>query len=354
MSPSLDLDEALQSKSAIIESMEVEISNLRAQLSTESSSSTARDEQVAALEEKLQKSEKAAESALRELTDLKKNLERISERAVKEGSQRSSAETKVRSLEREVEDSKQVIAELQSKCEATDKKVSTLTTLHKETDARSQAKTKERDRFEEEAKELRKRLTAADNQVQSLRQERDRLKGEPSHDIDDEAIDELENDARRKLQSRVRELESEVFDLRRGIWREKRREMDTGPDASDGVSSPTARFDDVDLGAGPIPKRGGPGAGKGQTFSDVLSGGLAALTGGGIGGAAAGQGADEFEEDDMDFDEEAFRRAQEEEARLRVERVKEVKRGLKKWQGWRLDLVESRAAGGGHGEIFEV
>ena len=58
---------------------------------------------------------------------------------------------------------------------------------------------------------------------------------------------------------------------------------------------------------------------------------------------------------DMDFDEDAFRLAQEEEAKKRIERVKEIKRGLKDWEGWRLDLVENRRGGGeGIGEIFEI
>ena len=53
----------------------------------------------------------------------------------------------------------------------------------------------------------------------------------------------------------------------------------------------------------------------------------------------------------------AFRRAQEEDAKKRLERIREVKRGLKNWEGWRLDLVEDRSGGvGGEGigEIFEI
>jgi hypothetical protein len=41
-----------------------------------------------------------------------------------------------------------------------------------------------------------------------------------------------------------------------------------------------------------------------------------------------------------------------------VEWVREVKRKLRDWNGWRLDLVDSRAgvegAGVGMGEIFEI
>jgi hypothetical protein len=66
----------------------------------------------------------------------------------------------------------------------------------------------------------------------------------------------------------------------------------------------------------------------------------------------------EFDDDGDDaFDEHAFARAQqEEEARKMVEHVREVKRGLKQWTGWRLDLVDARRVGGGvgFGEIFDV
>jgi hypothetical protein len=58
------------------------------------------------------------------------------------------------------------------------------------------------------------------------------------------------------------------------------------------------------------------------------------------------------------FDEEAFRLAQEEDAKRRIERVKEVKRGLDQWKGWKLDLVDVRAGGVGAGRecgpVFEV
>lgn len=59
-------------------------------------------------------------------------------------------------------------------------------------------------------------------------------------------------------------------------------------------------------------------------------------------------------DDGADFDEDAFRRAQEEEGRKRIERVREVKRGLKEWEGWRMDLVDVRVGVPGLGEVFDV
>lgn len=333
--------------------MEVDISNLRAQLSKQSSSSTARDEQISALQEKLERSEKAASSFQRELVDLKKNLERISQRAVKEGSERSSAETKLHSLERELEESKKSLDAAQSKCETLEQKISTLTTLCKESDIRSQARMKERDKLEEEVTELRKRLARLTEELQKTKDEKERSKNTVAQGGDDEDIDELEDEAHLRLQLRVRELEGELFELKRGVWKERRRELDGGGQGAnqDAAASPTSRFDDIDLSGAQSPRGGTGAAGKGPSFTDVLTGGLSALTGGSLGGGL-GVGV---EEDDAGFDEEAFRRAQEEEARQRVERVKEAKRNLKQWEGWRLDLVEIRAGGGGgNGEIFDV
>ena len=48
------------------------------------------------------------------------------------------------------------------------------------------------------------------------------------------------------------------------------------------------------------------------------------------------------------FDEEAFRLAQEQEQKNRIERIKEVKRGLEQWRGWRIDIADLRQKGAGH------
>ena len=62
-----------------------------------------------------------------------------------------------------------------------------------------------------------------------------------------------------------------------------------------------------------------------------------------------------MDDDDDDFDESAFRAAQADEALKRVERVKEFKRALKDWAGYRLDITDLRMGGGGGiGEIFDV
>lgn len=331
--------------------MEIEISNLRAQIERITSTSSEK-EQVTALEANLLRSEKAAAIAQRELGDLKKNLERTTEKAVKEGSERTSAETKLRTLERETEESKTHGEELQKKVDALEKKVATLATLHKEHDARSQAQKREREKAEKEATELRARLASIENENLRLIEERERSRKRDAQGIDDEGVDELENEERQRLEKKVRDLEAEVHELRSGVWRERRKELD-GEDSS----SPGTRFTDVDLGGGMSPSRrksvaqGGRG-GLGDFLTSGLTSGYNAITGANV---VAGDGALLEDDEDMDFDEDAFRLAQEAEATKRIERVKEVKRGLKEWNGWRLDLVENRRGGGdGVGEIFEV
>lgn len=346
-SPLSSLQSQLDSKSSTIESMELEISNLRSQLDKSASSTNTHSEQVSALEEKLERAERAAGAAQRELSDVKKSLERASEKAVKEGSERTSNETKIRSLAREAEESKKNAEESMQRIDTLERKLAALTNLHKDSDGRRQAGERERERLEKETSEMRRRLAGLENENLRLREERERTRKREASGADDDGLDELEDEERRRLESKVRSLESEVYELRRGVWREKRRELGTG-DGDDGPASPGSRFDDVDLGGTPSYRRQSMAAPKGPSFQNVLSSGFSALTGGG-----ARDSLETFEGDDA-FDEDAFRLAQEEEARKRVERVREVKRGLKEWEGWRMDIVDVRAGGGGAGEIFDI
>lgn len=329
--------------------MEIEISNLRSRLE-KSASSSPEKEQILALEEKLSRAEKAANTANRELGDIKKNLERTTEKAVKEGSSRISAETKLRTLEQEAEEAKARSEELQKKVEGLEKKVATLGTLHKEHDARFQSQKRSLETAEKESSDLRSRIASYENENLRLKEERDRIRKRDAQGVDDEGVDELENEERERLEKKVRELEAEVHELRRGVWKEKRGM------GSEGATSPGARFTDIDLG-GASPSRRRSIAQGGKGFGDLLTSGFNAITGANAYPHQPSGGDELLDDDDelMDFDEEAFRIAQEEEMKKRLERVKETKRGLKNWEGWRLDLVEGRRGGGeGVGEIFEV
>ncbi|KAI1462713.1 hypothetical protein F4805DRAFT_408996 [Annulohypoxylon moriforme] len=344
--PAGELQAQLTSKSATIETMELEISRLRAQAERQASAGGTDKEQISALEEKLARAEQSAMKAQRELGDLKRNLERTTERAVKEGSERTSAETKVRSLGVEVEKLQNEKVDLEKKVEGLEKKVAALGTLHKENDSRSQALRKEKERAEKEAAD-------AKGKIEKLEVENTRLRKKDAAEGggDDEGVDELEDEERLRMEKKIRDLESEVYDLRRGIWHQRRREMEPGAD--DGAASSSGGFTNIDLG--------GPGSARKTSaraggFGDFFASGINALTGATPADEKAGDDAGFLDDDDMEFDEEAFRRAQEEDAKRRLERIKDIKRGLKNWEGWRLDLVDARRGGGGFGagEVFEV
>jgi len=322
--------------------MEFEISNLRAQIERVASGSSVEREQIGALEDKLARSERSAVVAQRELGDLKKNLQRTTEKAIKEGSERTSAETKLRTFEREAEEAKTYSNELQKKVDALEKKTATLATLHKEHDARFQAQKRELEKAEKTASDLRARLATIENENLRLKEEKERAKKRDAEGVDDDGVDELENEERQRLEKKVRDLEGEVHELRKGIWRDRRKEI--GGEEPSGTG-----FTDVDLGSmSPSRRRSVAQGGKG--IGDFLTSGFNAIT-----GVNANDGGLLDDDEDMDFDEDAFRLAQEEEAKKRIERVKEIKRGLKDWEGWRLDLVENRRGGGeGIGEIFEI
>ena len=363
-SPPSALLAQLDSKNSTIEAMELEISNLRAQLASEVSTSSSHSSQISALEEKLSRSETAFQKSSAELQDARKALGRASEKAVKEGVDKTSTDTRVRHLERDLNASTAGLTEAQKKAENLEKKLEALSKLHKESETRHQNKLTALERGEREAGVLRAKLASMENENLRLREERDRRKKrETAGGGAEEALDELEDEERPRLERRVRELEGEVFDLRRGVWKQRRRTMEP---SEEGLGSEEYHdtdgggdFDEVDLSGGSTLSPGRRSNQKHSSFSTVLSSGLAAFTA----TAPARQGSlDELlEDDDMDagFDEGAFRQAQhEEEARKMVEHVREVKRKLKDWAGWRLDLVDSRmgasGAGVGMGEIFEV
>ncbi|KAI1362886.1 hypothetical protein F5Y08DRAFT_310873 [Xylaria arbuscula] len=334
--PADELQAQLESKSATIETMELEISRLRAQAERQATAGGTDREQIVALEEKLARSEQAAMKAQRELTDLKRNLERTTERVVKEGSARSSAETKSHSLERSLEQATTEKAELEKKVEALEKKVLALGNLHKENDSRSTTLRKDKERAEKEAQEAQAKIEKLEAENLRLRK-KDAAEGGG----DDEGMDELESEERQRMEKKIRDLEAENYDLRRGIWHQRRRDMEPGAEGD---------FTNIDLNNGPLsPNSTRKASNKG--FSDYLTSGINALAG------VTPEDHDEFlEDDDMEFDEEAFKRAQQEDAKRRLERIKDLKRGLKNWEGWRLDLVDGRRGGGGYGagEIFEI
>ena len=352
-----DLQAQLDSKASTIESMELEISNLRAQVAATETSRSSHTEQVGALQEKLERAERAAGSAQRELLDVRRSLDRLSEKAVTEGTARTSAETALKAAVREAEDASRKCDEAARRAENLEKKLATLTTLHREADARRRDGERGRDSAEKEVMVLRKRMDGLGRENQRMKEERERARAREGRGggQDDDAMDDLEDEERRRLEKRVRELEGELFEARRGAWADRRRELAEGAD-EDVVGASAGGFDEVDLTADGTQSarrqsaRQSRSGGASGGFAKALSSGLGAFTG------AAGPAEQRLGllEDDEDFDESAFAQAREEEARKRIERVKELKRGLKEWEGYRLDIVDVRMNGGGLGEIFEV
>lgn len=253
----------------------------------------------------------------------------------------AALEAKLAELEKECADAKSARDEAQLMADALEKKVVSLEMLHKEDE--SQIK-----RLESDLAEAKNEAVDLKNQLQKSEAEALRLSKKEAQDsggTDNDHLDELEDEERMKLEQRIRDLEAENTDLRRGIWHERRKDMQPNMEDTSG------QFTNVDLGGAAAMS---PGTQRRQGgLGDFFTSGLNALTG--ATGAQHDHDEDGFLDDDEEFDEEAFRKAQEEAAKVRIERIKEVKRGLKNWEGWRLDLVEGRQGGGeGIGEIFEV
>lgn len=280
---------------------------------------------------------------------MKTNLEKASEAAQKEGTDRTSAETRIAQLEAELGAANRKATDSISRAELLEKKIETLTQLHRDNDTRNQARLQEHKKVEREAAELRTRITGLSNENARLRESEQRRRKADLSSIEDSSVEELVNEERDRLLVKVRELEEQNYELKSGVWRDRRRDMQ--PSIDDGSG-----FDDVDL-SGNTPSRPAPRGGS--SFQDVIQSGISAFTGQPLPQRRSDAASHPRKEslaslpslDEFEFDEDAFRKAQEEEQKKRIERVREVKRGLKNWEGWRADIVDIRAGWGG---VFEV
>ncbi|PGH08317.1 hypothetical protein AJ79_06004 [Helicocarpus griseus UAMH5409] len=395
-SPPSALLAQLDSKSATIEAMELEISNLRVQLNSQSSTTSASQEQISALEDKLSKTEVSLERAQRELADAKHSLNRAAEKAVKEGVEKTSTETLIKNLERQLREADATKAEADKKIGMLEKKLEALRNLHKESENRNSVRLRERDTFEKEATALKGKLITAENENLRLKEERDRLrKRDPSNVEDNEGLDELEDEQRKKLEKHIRNLEGEIFNLRNGIFQERKREISEGREGdggdAGGYPSSAGAFDEVDLtgglpGSGPEHARRRSMAERPQqrhsSVTQVFNSGMAMLRGESSSPVARGRAGSNLHasrnqkelglvsehegEDDGEIDFDEYARLQAAEQREREKREAEEKEARKKelahffgqFKGFRLDLVEARYGAQGAGvsewEIFEI
>ncbi|KAL5119855.1 hypothetical protein ACEQ8H_002216 [Pleosporales sp. CAS-2024a] len=346
-----DLNAQVASKSATIESLELEISNLNKQLSEQTAKNNNLQTKISSLESSLQKAEQDASSTKTELSDLKANLEKASEQANKEGSDRDTAQNHVAQLEAELGAANRKASDSISRAELLEKKIETLTQIHRDNEARNQTRVQEYKKVEREAAELRTRIAGLSNENARLREAEQRRRKADLSNIEDSSVQEILDEERDKLLSQLRSLEEENFELRRGVWRDRRTAMQPSIDAN------ATGFDEVDLSNPSAHLLRNHAPARHSSFQDVIQSGISAFTGQTTHrrSDAANKPKPRQESlgslDEFEIDEDAFRQAQEEEAKRRLERVREVKRGLPGFKGWRPDLVDIRVGMGG---VFDI
>lgn len=364
------MSEQLASKQSTIESLELELSNLRNQISILESDKSSHAAAMSSIEQRASAAETAATNARDELSTLKTSISSSPSDTKKSESDDPTASTTNRSislLESDLRVAQSAADAAVTRANSLEQKVEALTRLHRESANATLAR-------EKEVKDLKARIASLTSS--SAREARG-----------GEDVEDLEDEERERLHSRIRDLEAETFELRRGVWRDQRAALQPsmgGGGDDGGATSPG--YEDIDLngnGTGTSStggRAGSPYSGRktGSTFQDVLQSGLSAFTGReyrnaksplsattetqGTATAQTAAGRQRAESlglmSEDGFDEEAYLKAAEEEAQRRLERVREVKRGLDQWRGWRLDIADVRAGGlpGGvmTGPVFEV
>ncbi|SMR44252.1 unnamed protein product [Zymoseptoria tritici ST99CH_3D1] len=332
--PSPEISEQLASKTSTIESLELDISNLRNQVTNLQAKLSEREASAKDLTDRASTAETATESVRKELEALKVSIAFPSDDTKAANEDPEALTKRITVLESDLRTANTNLEAAAQRAASLEQKIEALTKLHRDATTLSQSKDKE----------------LADARAQLKRRDR------PSHvrDASEFELGEEETETG-ELQAKIRALEAENFDLRRGVWRDKRAALQPGLD-EDGKE-----YEDVDLATpySPFGKRGSLPR-QTSTFQDVITSGINAFTGRPPQGQGAGRerapSVGLLSEDG--FDEDAFLLAQEEEAKRRIERIKEVKRGLEQWRGWRVDVADLRRTGLGNGrevgEVFEV
>lgn len=358
-SPSREISELLAQKTSTIESLELELSNLRNQYHISQSANEASQITISELEQRAKNAEAAAETAKQETETLRETLAKSAEESKEKNEDEDPAalQQRITLLESDVRTAQTDAKESAQRAIILEQKIEALTKLHKDVTTTNTAREKEMTDLKSRLSEIQTKKTKS-----------------PKSDDAEESLSDLEDEEREKLHVRIRELEADNFELRRGVWREKRQALQPGlGEEESGATSPG--YEDIDLN-GSNPYSSSTAATRaginrhGSTFQDVLQSGISAFTGrdrrptiehSAAGDSRApgrnrGQSLGLLSEDG--FDEDAFAKAQEEEGKKRIERIREVKRGLEDWRGWRVDLVDMRQGGlGGNswtGPVFEV
>ena len=334
-SVSPELVEQLATKDSTIQSLELDISNLRNQITTLESSLSERDASTKELTERAATAEAQTETVKQELDALRVSISFPSDETASAKDDPEALTKRISVLESDLRTANSSLEAAAQRATSLEQKIEALTKLHKESNVSSQAKDRE--------------LTDLRSQLQRKNQRTSHVRPD---NLEDFELSESETEAG-QLQARLRALEAENFDLRRGVWRDKRAELQPGMN-DDGF------LEDVDLHTpdglnrhrGSLPRQT-------STFQEVITSGINAFTG----RERTQQPRDRAQSiglmsDDGGFDEEAFRLAQEEEQKRRLERIKDVKRGLDQWKGWRVDIADLRKNGVSDGRqvgpVFEL
>ncbi|KAK1820024.1 hypothetical protein LTR12_005601 [Friedmanniomyces endolithicus] len=343
-----DVGHELASKTSTIETLELELSNIRSQLLGLQSMLSERNTSIQDIEDHSKATEAVAENYRQELEQLKVSMAFPSDETKEANDDPEALTKRITVLESDIRTAHSSLDIAQHRASSLEQKIEALTKMHRDASQASTAKDKE-------LAELRHQL---------------RRRDKPSHvrDASEFELGEEETETG-ALQTRIRALEAENFDLRRGVWREKRAELQPG------MQDDGAEYEDVDLNntaggnGGPYsPLARGSVPRQHSNFQDLITSGISAFTGRPREVSGSVEQRQQLQQrqrqqsmsllsegDEGEFDAEAFRVAQEEEGKRRIERVKKVKRGLEGWRGWRVDLVEGRRGGAvGAGEVFEV
>ena len=326
----------------------MELSNLRNEVSILESDKTNHETAIQSLENRLNAAEAAHKTAEEEVEKLKSTLSAPTDTTKSENDDAASLNGRISVLQSDLRTAQSSADSAVNRANSLEQKIEALTKLHREASTTTATRDKE-------IKDLKQR-------IKSLTSDR--------HEAGGEDLSDLEDEEREKLQARIRDLEAENFELRRGVWRDKRQALQPELEAEGQAGSP---YEEVDLNSGVSPSganpfaqiRGPAGAVPRQssTFTDVLQSGISAFTGRDSRTRSIGNRADARRQSlgllsEDGFDEDAFRVAQEEEGKKRIERVREAKRGLEQWRGWRVDIADIRAGGlGGNlqtGPVFEA
>ncbi|KAK1009690.1 hypothetical protein LTR91_002831, partial [Friedmanniomyces endolithicus] len=200
-----DVGHELASKTSTIETLELELSNIRSQLLGLQGMLSERNTSIQDIEDRSKATEAVAENYRQELEQLKVSMAFPSDET-KEANDNPEALTKrITVLESDLRTANSNLDTAQHRASSLEQKIEALTKMHRDATQASSAKDKE--------------LTELRHQL--------RRRDKPSHvrDASDFELGEEEEAETGALQTRIRALEAENFDLRRGVWREKRAEL---------------------------------------------------------------------------------------------------------------------------------